>query len=455
MVPLLVAWTQSPAPPPLTDLPLDTVAATLARLVPDVLRQEGIPGLSLVLVREGKVGWAGGFGVMNRLTGRTVTDSTVFPAASLGKPIAAYAAMRLVDAGRLTLDARVSGIISPDWTADTAGPSVTLRHLLTHTAGLSNFLGDRTRAIRSPPGSRFAYSGVGFMVLQEVLETAGSGSLDHVVDSLVFAPLGMGSSSYGNVHHSAPRAYGHLAFGSVALPFVVVFAPTLVVLLVLAGVVRRLLGRPWRPTVRTTGAAVVVATGLAGGFLASKAAIPQAALTFTLLGIAALAIPVMAFAAVHRWAPVRSGVARIALGITGAALAGAILAPQPIPLPDMVPEAGNAASSLRTSAHDLGRFLEELSGPTLLAASAAASYGQREAGISEVVGWGLGIGVQTDPNGRALFHWGGNPAARSFLLCYPDRGIGIALLANGDLSRDGVVRIVEAAVGGGTGWRSH
>jgi CubicO group peptidase (beta-lactamase class C family) len=200
---------------------------------------------------------------------------------------------------------------------------------------------------------------------------------------------------------------------------------------------------------------VVVATGLAGGFLASKAAIPQAALTFTLLGVAALAIPVMAFAAIHRWAPVRSGVARIALGITGAALAGAILAPQPIPLPDMAPEAGNAASSLRTSAHDLGRFLEELSRPTLLAASVAASYGQPEAGIDEAVGWGLGIGVQTDLNGRALFHWGGNPAARSYLLCYPDRGIGIALLANGDLSRDGVVRIVEAAVGGGTAWRSH
>jgi CubicO group peptidase (beta-lactamase class C family) len=455
VLPVLALVAQAPTPPLLSREPLETVSTALAREVPAILRAEGVPGLSLAIVRDGRLVWSAGFGVANRLTGRRVTEATVFPAASLGKPIAAYAAMRLVQSGRLRLDAPVSGILGPDWTSDSAGSPVTILHLLTHTAGLSNFLGDRRRALRFAPGSRFSYSGVGFMVLQAVLETVGHGSLDQVTDSLVLTPLGMTSTWYGKTGRDVARAYGHLAAGRAATPFVVVFAPVFVAMLTAISIFRRIRSGTWRLSPSMLAVAAALGIGLAGGFLASRAALPQAAVPFALVGLLAIGILTLTATALARWTPLTNGAARIAVGVVGAALLAAAGAGQRIPFPDLAPSGGNAASSLRASALDLGRFLEELSRGGLLDDSISSEFGRVHIQVDDGIGWGLGIGVHTDGNGRALFHWGGNPAARSFLLSYPDQGAGIALLANGDLSRDGVVRIVQTALGGGTRWQSY
>ncbi len=63
-----------------------------------------IPGLSIALIRDAEVAWSRGFGVKNVETKEAVDDNTVFEAASLSKPVFAYAVMKLVDSGRLDLD---------------------------------------------------------------------------------------------------------------------------------------------------------------------------------------------------------------------------------------------------------------------------------------------------------------------------------------------------------------
>jgi hypothetical protein len=293
------------------------------------------------------------------------------------------------------------------------------------------------------------------MVLQQLLEADRPGSLDAVTDSLVLEPLGMRSSWYGRAARESARAYGHIALGRAVLPFALVFAPLFLALLAVAAVARRVSRGPWRPPPIGVAVALPAAAGATMWFLQSRAAAPGAALTFTLFGLGSLALLAVVFAAAHAWAGSRARAARVAIGTAAGLVMAVGLAPQQVPLPDLASKEGNAASSLRTSARDLGRFLEELSLPRLLTASTATEYGGRHVALDSAVAWGLGIGVQTDINGKALFHWGSNPAARSFLLCYPVRGRGIAVLANGDLSRAGVVRIVEAALGGGTAWRLH
>jgi CubicO group peptidase (beta-lactamase class C family) len=293
------------------------------------------------------------------------------------------------------------------------------------------------------------------MVLQDVLETVGVGSLDDVTRRLVFEPLGMTASWFDTDDHQHARARGHLALGRVALPFVIVFVPVVLALVACASVARRLARRSWQPG--AFGALVSLGIGavLTAWFLNSRATTSQAALTFTLFGLATLAVPGLVFAALVRLVRVQRAAVRCAAGALGTCVVTAMLLPQAVPLPDMAPSGGNAASSLRTSARDLGQFLEECVRPRLLDASVASAFGSRQVALDHTAGWGLGIGVRTDANGVALFHWGSNPASRSFLLSYPGRGVGIVVLANGDLSRDAVVRIAELAVGGETAWQAY
>src|SRR5262252_5050381 len=78
--------------------------ASIAQLetdLPGLMRESEIPGLTIATVSRGKLDWHGNFGVKNSKTGELVTDQTIFEAASLSKPVFAYAALKLVDQGKL------------------------------------------------------------------------------------------------------------------------------------------------------------------------------------------------------------------------------------------------------------------------------------------------------------------------------------------------------------------
>ena len=98
-----------------------------------------VPGVSIAVIHDGAIEWARGFGVM-KLGGSPVTPETLFQAASISKPVAAVAALRLVEAGKLDLDADVNRYLKTWKVPDnefTAKTKVTLRELLTHTAGMT------------------------------------------------------------------------------------------------------------------------------------------------------------------------------------------------------------------------------------------------------------------------------------------------------------------------------
>jgi len=84
--------------------PSDVAPPALDTLLPALLDSAGVPGLALALVSHGRIVWARGFG--SRRQGETgpIDTATVFEAASLGKPVFAYAVMKLVDEGRFDLD---------------------------------------------------------------------------------------------------------------------------------------------------------------------------------------------------------------------------------------------------------------------------------------------------------------------------------------------------------------
>ena len=72
--------------------------------IPVLLEKSDVPGMSIALIRDGRLVWSKGFGVSNAVTKKPVTTNTIFEAASLSKPVFAYAVLRLVDEGKLNLD---------------------------------------------------------------------------------------------------------------------------------------------------------------------------------------------------------------------------------------------------------------------------------------------------------------------------------------------------------------
>ena len=114
---------------------LDAVATRLETEIEKILRETGIPAISLALVNDGDVAWSGAFGYANVGAGVLATTGTYFNTASTFKFVTATAIMQLVEKGELTLDTRLNQFVGPDLAVEGAD-DVTLRHMLSHHSGL-------------------------------------------------------------------------------------------------------------------------------------------------------------------------------------------------------------------------------------------------------------------------------------------------------------------------------
>jgi CubicO group peptidase (beta-lactamase class C family) len=217
------------------------------------------PGLAVALVQDGEVVWAAGYGLSDPATGRPVTASTRFQAASLAKPVTAWGVLRLVEAGRIGLDEPIIGHLRrwrpPPSRFDADG--LTVRRLLSHTAGLSvhGYVGQRPdRPVPSivaslagetgdgfpvellaAPGRGWLYSGGGYSVAQLLIEElTGRPFADHMRVE-VLEPLGMTASSFrwsrtaetARPHDAGGRPLPDFAFAEQAAAGLVTTAPDL------------------------------------------------------------------------------------------------------------------------------------------------------------------------------------------------------------------------------------
>jgi CubicO group peptidase (beta-lactamase class C family) len=186
------------------------------------MRFHKVPGVSIAVIQDGRVEWARGFGVKEAGKSDPVTPETMFQAASISKPITALAALRLVQDGRLNLDEDVNAKLV-SWHVPenelTRAQKVTLRRLLSHTAGLTvhgfpGYAADEavptlvqvldgvkpanTAPIRVDilPGLMWRYSGGGYMVVQQLLIDVTKKPFPDLMREKVIAPLGLRHSTY-------------------------------------------------------------------------------------------------------------------------------------------------------------------------------------------------------------------------------------------------------------------
>ncbi|MBG21921.1 MAG: serine hydrolase [Idiomarinaceae bacterium] len=203
-----------------------------------------VPALSIAVAIDGKLAWAKAYGQTEKDKGQPVDTKTLFQAASLSKPIASLAALKLVSTGKIELDSPVNDALQ-SWKLPenefTRKNPVTLRHLLSHRAGttIHGFRGylpsddiptskqivkgedpANTDAVvvNQTPGSGYRYSGGGFQVVQLLLEDLTQMSFAKWVNRSVFEPLSLSRSNFEYPQLDENSATGHVGAGSNAIP---------------------------------------------------------------------------------------------------------------------------------------------------------------------------------------------------------------------------------------------
>jgi CubicO group peptidase (beta-lactamase class C family) len=171
-------------------------AVVLLDSVPVFMQRADVPGLQLAYVESGEIIATAAFGYADSAHVVPVTDATVFEAASLSKPVFAYAVLRMVDRGEWDLDQPLWDILEYERLAhDDRAKELTTRHVLTHTTGLPNW-GGTPLEFDADPGERWGYSGEGFVYLQRAVEKQTGLTLEQIGMQEVFEPLGMLATHY-------------------------------------------------------------------------------------------------------------------------------------------------------------------------------------------------------------------------------------------------------------------
>ncbi|MEC0169307.1 serine hydrolase [Paenibacillus graminis] len=210
--------------------------------VPQWQETYGVPGVAVGVIHNGKVAYTLNYGVADTKSHQPVNENTLFQAGSISKSLTAWGILHLVDQGLLSLDDPAAKYLTR-WKLPDSGfdPSqVTLRRLLSHTAGLpahKGYLGtapgkklpaleeslsgagwfnDPVR-LTTAPGTQEVYSGAGYTLLQLVIEEVTGQPFEQYMDQQVLKPLGMNSSTFAATTGSPFKSTGYGYFGQ-ALP---------------------------------------------------------------------------------------------------------------------------------------------------------------------------------------------------------------------------------------------
>ena len=186
------------------------------------LARQRVPGMSVAVLRGDSMLLARGYGYANVEHHVPATDSTVYPVGSVSKQFTAAAIVMLSEQGRLRLDDPITRYL-PEGSA--VWPSVTIRHLLTHTSGvpqdtMPDWRRDYTEAelVRSAaaqpleftPGDRQSYSSTGYALLGIIIHRVTGQFYGDFLREHLFRPLGMGTARVNSDADIVPnRAAGY------------------------------------------------------------------------------------------------------------------------------------------------------------------------------------------------------------------------------------------------------
>lgn len=209
-------------------------SSEIDRVVNRLMDTAHVAGLALSILNNKKVIYQNTYGFKNVNTEELLDTATVFYGASLSKAVFAYLCMMMVQEGVLHLDRPLYTYLDEpipnykgfeDLAGDDRWKLITARMCLSHTTGFPNWrfldvhTGEYVRqgklAIHFTPGTRYAYSGEGLMLLQLVLEGQAGRGLEELAREKIFVPFGMSHTGYEwRAEFEEDFAYGHDEYGA-------------------------------------------------------------------------------------------------------------------------------------------------------------------------------------------------------------------------------------------------
>jgi|GEM_PF-1053301 len=194
----------------------------LSETIADRMETHNVPGASIAVINNFEIEWARGYGVLELGGDEPVTPDTLFQASSIAKPVTAVGALHYVEQGLLALDQDVNDRLV-SWRIPenefTAQADVTLRRLLSHTAGVNQGLnrgyapGEEVPTLKQSldgeppanslpvrvdriPGTEEYYSNGGYLIVVQLLEDVLGKPFSEVMEEAVFEPVGMTNSTF-------------------------------------------------------------------------------------------------------------------------------------------------------------------------------------------------------------------------------------------------------------------
>jgi CubicO group peptidase (beta-lactamase class C family) len=205
--------------------PATDLGATIDEAVKAQLAQQYIPGAAVAVVRRGEIIRTGAYGLASLELGAPVVADTVFRLQSLSKPFTATAIMMLVEGGAIRLDDPVGVHLTG---CPKIWDDVRIRHLLSHTSGLADFINEatidlrrestdddlvasvRNRPLRFPPGQAYSYSDTNYLLLGMVIQKVSGKWYGDFLAEQIFRPLQMTRTAVPRDHDIIPgRASGY------------------------------------------------------------------------------------------------------------------------------------------------------------------------------------------------------------------------------------------------------
>jgi len=215
-------------------------------VVNGVMNTSAAPGISIAIAKEGRLVFAKGYGLADKSANRPVTTASLFRIASVSKTFTSTGIMKLVEAGKIHLTDKVFGPGSILGTTFTANPhdarinQITVQEVLTHTSGLwSNQANDpmfenyamsrsqlitwalETLTLPTTPGTAYAYSNFGFLILGRVIEKVTGQDYDVWMKANVLGPSGISDMQIGGSTEAerAPNEVTYYSAGNPADPY--------------------------------------------------------------------------------------------------------------------------------------------------------------------------------------------------------------------------------------------
>jgi CubicO group peptidase (beta-lactamase class C family) len=197
-----------------------TQKVVIDRLVQDEMKVRGIPGAQVSIVRHGKIVFTGAYGQANIEAKIPVSETTRFQINSISKAFAGVAAMQLVEAGKLNLDAPITSYLDG---LPVSWSGITVRHIMSHSSGLNEIIDDNIRTIdgaapdaawakiqqlpvKFQPGEKFDYTQTNYVALGKIIEKITGQSYTKFVGDRQFAKVRMKHTGFAATSASPDSA---------------------------------------------------------------------------------------------------------------------------------------------------------------------------------------------------------------------------------------------------------